>query len=123
MSLPQLPNFEALLASFVSDKPADGEGWREFVAVPEELHVTPEGALLDLPAISFWYCVEGNLTVEALQKRVASELAYHGHASSAQIAAEVLGMFAFAKKSSASRVQQFNDGLKVVNADLNQFFI
>jgi hypothetical protein len=122
MPLPQSDNFEALLASFISDKPLEGAGWREFIATPTDT-VFKDGARLELPAISFWYRDEGNLTVEALQKRVSSELTHQGHLSNPEIAAAILGMFAFSKKSCGSAVQQFNDGLKVVSADLNQFFI
>ena len=123
MSLPHSPNFEALIGSFTPEKPSESSGWQEFIAVAERGAFTQDSGRFVLPAISFWYRDEGILTVEALQKRVSSELAYQGHLSNPEVAAAVLGMFAFSKKSSGSAVQQFNDGLKIVSADLNQFFI
>jgi hypothetical protein len=123
MPLPQAANFESLLASFAPEKPSEGSGWEEFIAVPERGAFMEDDRQFVLPAISFWYRAQGNLSMEVLQKRVASELANHGHSSSPEIAAAVLAMFAFAKKSSSSVVQQFNEGLRVTNADLNQFFI
>jgi len=122
MPLPQSANFEALLGSFVSDKPLQGDGWREFIAIPTTT-VVQDDARLELPAISFWYRDQSDLSVESLQKRVSSELAHQGHLSNLEMAAAVLGMFAYSKKSSSSAVQQFNDGLRIVSADLNQFFI
>jgi hypothetical protein len=123
MPLPQSENFEALLASFAPERPSEGAGWEEFIAVPERGAFTQDGGRFVLPAISFWYRAEGDLSMEALQKKVASELAHHGHASNSGVAAAVLAMFAFAKKSPSSVVQQFNEGLRVTTADLNQFFI
>jgi hypothetical protein len=122
MPVPESPNFEALLGSFAPERPSEGSGWREFIAIPEHT-VNQDGELLHRPPIAFWHRDEGDLTVEALQKRVCHELAHQGHLSNSELAAAVLGMFAFSKKSSSSAVQQFNDGLKIVSADLNQFFI
>lgn len=123
MPIPNTPSFETLLSSFSVTKPEAAEGWREFVAVKQQsLHEDYE--FKNAAAVTFWYRDDAGLSLESLLKKIMEELKKQGHISNLELASVIAALFAYTKGSVNSAVERFNLVLgKVVNADVNQFFL
>src|SRR5437879_5998202 len=107
MPIPKSDKFKKLLASFSVNRPDLGDSWREFVAVHKEL-VNEDGKLIELPAISFWYREESDLSLERMLQKIVEDLEKAGHEMNLELAASVAAIFAYTKGTETSAAERFN---------------
>jgi hypothetical protein len=122
MAIPSQPEFESLLSSITVARPANAADWEPLEILAPEWHSDGK-RLWPSDGVTAWARAAGPLTMSALLRRLAKELAAKGHPSNDRISKIILGIFTYLR-GSGSAVQILNELLDGIGpVDCTQYLV
>jgi hypothetical protein len=120
MGLPQTPDFADLLRSVSLKRQPE---WPSTEVFPEEVATDGQRIVARDPAITLWHS-PGQISWQALVKRVQEELRNRKHKASVLLAQAIIAVYCLHPKKEEAPVESFNWMLdRILDAQLIQFFI